>query len=58
MKSGHCLPIESDDESILQDVEDLEGPVDSEEEPDTFSTCTDLDNIPARRESSFERDLA
>lgn len=48
---GHCLPIESDDESILRDVEYLEGPVDSEEEPDTFSNGTRLDNIPTRRES-------
>lgn len=46
------LPNESDDESILQAIDDLECPVENEEEPDTFSTGTDLENILTKRESS------
>ncbi|KAL3472578.1 hypothetical protein BJX99DRAFT_272814 [Aspergillus californicus] len=51
---GQSLPSESGDESILQAIDDLEYPVDNEEEPepDTFSTGMDLDNTLTTREST------
>ncbi len=50
---GQYLPSESDDESTLQAIDDLEHRLDNEEEPDTFSTGTDLDNILTKRESTI-----
>lgn len=49
---GQYLPNESDDESTLQAIDDLEHPLDNEEEPDTFSTGAGLDNILTKREST------
>lgn len=49
---GQYLPSESDDESTLQAIDDLEHPLDNEEEPDTFSTGADLDNILTEQEST------